>query len=214
MGGSGVPYPKTAVVKVNWRSLAGLLDGTPLPPRKQAAIERQAEAIGYPLFMRTDMVSGKHSWEMSCFVPSPDVLKGHIGAVVDETFFCGLEPRAIVLRAFLELDSSFTAFWGKMPVSRERRYFVADGSVTCHHAYWPEDAIKYPSVRLWRQRLRLLNTETDEEVALLTQYAQQLRMPLGAWSVDFACTKDGKWYLIDMAPAEASWHPSHEAVPK
>jgi D-alanine-D-alanine ligase-like ATP-grasp enzyme len=30
------------------------------------------------------------------------------------------------------------------------------------------------------------------------------------WSVDFAQDEAGKWWLIDMARAESSWHPKHK----
>jgi len=31
----------------------------------------------------------------------------------------------------------------------------------------------------------------------------------GSWSVDFALDANGKWWLIDMALAADSWHPTH-----
>ena len=52
-----------------------------------------------------------------------------------------------------------------------------------------------------------LNTETPEEVALLSGYASELgRILEGYWSVDFCCDRDGKWWFIDAAEGNASYH--------
>jgi len=56
--------------------------------------------------------------------------------------------------------------------------------------------------------LKELNTETTDEIEILTGYAEMVARVLdGYWSVDFAYGKNGKWYLIDMATGEHSWHP-------
>jgi hypothetical protein len=51
-------------------------------------------------------------------------------------------------------------------------------------------------------------TETEEEVELLSDYAQTIADAVdGYWSVDFCKAKDGRWIFIDMAVGEDSWHP-------
>jgi len=53
-----------------------------------------------------------------------------------------------------------------------------------------------------------LNTETEEEVKLLTSYAKMVAEQFkGYWSIDFCKAKDGRWILIDMATGQKSWHP-------
>ncbi|GAI66328.1 unnamed protein product [marine sediment metagenome] len=52
----------------------------------------------------------------------------------------------------------------------------------------------HPSVKNWKEILKELNTETESEVALLTDYAEQVACVLdGYWSVDFAHAKDDRW---------------------
>ncbi|MDD5453969.1 MAG: hypothetical protein PHW62_00515 [Candidatus Ratteibacteria bacterium] len=54
-----------------------------------------------------------------------------------------------------------------------------------------------------------MNEETDEEIALLSGYAEKIAAILneGAWSLDFAKSRSGLWYFIAAAEASKSWHP-------
>lgn len=210
-----LPRPRTKIVNVGWRFLTELYDGKRLQPKTISELKAAGTEMGYPLFMRTDLVSAKHSWRDSCYVQSPDDLLSHIGALVDFegcSFIMGPPSSAIVLREYIPLDATFAAFRG-MPVARERRYFAEGGKVLCHHPYWPEEAIEeaHHSDTLpddWKQRLAALNQETPDEIAELTGYAEAVSAVLpGAWSVDFAYAAAGKWLLIDMALAGQSWHP-------
>ena len=210
-----LPRPRTKIVKVGWRFLTNLYDGKRLSANTVSEIKEAAEEIGYPLFMRTDLVSAKHSWRDSCYVPSQDDLLPHIGALVDFEgccFMMGEPSSAIVLREYVPLSAAFTAFQG-MPVARERRYFAEGGKVLCHHPYWPQGAIEeaHHSDALpddWKQRLAAINEEDEAEIAELSGYAEGITSVLaGAWSVDFAYASAGKWLLIDMALAAQSWHP-------
>jgi hypothetical protein len=117
-----------------------------------------------------------------------------------------------MLRKYIPMQSSYKAFRG-MPVNPERRYFVQDGKVVCHHAYWIEDAITaYGDTKLpknWKELSAAMNKETDCEIAQLTTYAEAVSAAVeGHWSVDFCKGADGLWYLIDMAQAKSSWHPA------
>ena len=64
----------------------------------------------------------------------------------------------------------------------------------------------------WKTILKELNTETPEEIELLTAMAGTFsNLVPGAWSVDFAKTTydtPRAWILIDAAEAFRSWHPS------
>jgi len=202
-----VPAPKTVLVRkhVSPRRAA---DIDAAVKKVQAAIDE----VGLPVFIRTDHLSGKHDWKNTCFFDGSDELRNHIAMLCDYSWGCdmiGLRVSGFVVREYVRLDSAFTAFWGDMPVARERRFFVADGAVLCHHPYWVEDAIRNPSIPDWRVRLGELNDVSDEELILLSQMASRLsrRLP-GYWSLDFARTVSGQWLFIDAAVGEHSWHPS------
>lgn len=212
-----IPAPRTEIVEIPYNHLAAMLDDKRLPSGYEESIIKAGEKIGYPFFLRTDMASAKHQWERTCFVPKVEELFRHIWALIDTTLAAGmfgeLDPNALIFREYLLLDSAFTAFNG-LPISRERRYFVRDGIVECHHPYWIEDAIAKgyppPSDKDWQQLLAVLNQETPDEAGILGPYTSSVGKTLdGYWSVDFAMSQDGIWYLIDMAVGERSWHPEH-----
>ena len=53
-----------------------------------------------------------------------------------------------------------------------------------------------------------MNIESETEISLLTSYAGMVGAVLNdSWSIDFAKDSEGRWWLIDMALAEQSWHP-------
>ena len=166
-----------------------------------------ADELEYPLFIRTDQTSAKHSYVDTCMVKSRDQLGQNVYRLIEENIMCDLNVQTLYFRSFIELESVFTAF-NKMPIAPERRYFVKDGEVLCHHPYWPEAAIKDPDHEDWESRLRSINFEETCEVILLERYATIISMAVpGCWSVDFAKAKNGVWYFIDMADARLSWHP-------
>lgn len=101
------------------------------------ALRRAAQRIGYPVFLRTDHTSHKHAYEASCFLLTEGAFSRHLYEVIiaHGLAFGMPDAAAMAVREWLDLDSSFTAFNG-MPVAAERRYFVRDGRVECHHPYW------------------------------------------------------------------------------
>ncbi len=214
-----VPKPETVLLPIkDPDTLYGIFDGDAVAGEsfKELADPARdvANTLGYPLFLRTDHVSGKHSYDRTCFVPSEEELPKHIFNVLEEHALAldmfGPPFQAIALRRFIPLVSRFTAFWG-LPIAKERRYFARDGQVECHHPYWPAEAIRFPrnvEPANWRDDLAELNIETVDEIALLTGYATNLAAVLpGYWSLDFALGQDGIWYFIDAARGERSWHP-------
>lgn len=214
--GLGVPAPGTKVLEFGSRRLAGLCcpeneEDAASARRVIEAVKEAARGFGYPVFIRTDHASGKHNWENACYVASEEDLPRCLGGLIEANELADLTPEAIVVRRYIPLESAFVAFWGNMPVAKERRYFVRDGKVVCHHPYWPEDAVRFPPGREpegWREKLAALNEETPEEIELLSGCAARLGAALpGYWSLDFAKGRDGVWYFIDAARGELSWHP-------
>jgi len=208
-----IPMPKTKIpvtkpVRDWWR----LLDGgdTLSEDEKQMIGDAAAEVGGYPVFMRSDLCSGKHSFERTCFVQNEDAVIRQIWAIVDENACCDCMMESIVIREYIPPAAAFKAFEG-LPIAPERRYFVRDAEVVCHHSYWIEDAIRNPTADGdWKSVLAWMNQERDE-VPLLTGYAEQVARELGGdWSIDFMLGRDGAWYLIDIATAMQSWHPPCE----
>lgn len=205
----GIPVPKTVILETDRQTLRSVLEG-PWPAHLAVHVYEAARQIGFPLFLRTDMASGKHGWKETCYVDREEILLANARGVIEENEIgiIGLDYRALVFREILDLESYFLAFRGDLPIARERRYFIRDGRVECHHPYWPEDAIRHPSRDDWRVLLVNLNHQPFSEIELLTSHARKVGTVLdGYWSVDFAMTHDGTWWLIDMAEGQKSWHP-------
>lgn len=208
----GIPVPKTEILEVDRETLSSVLE-RPWPAHLAVHVYETARKIGFPLFVRTDLASGKHAWRRSCYVPTAEILLANIHRVVEENEIhgvVGLDYRALVFREFLTLFALFTAFRGDLPIAKERRYFVRDGDVQCHHPYWAEEAVAggRPKADGWRESLVMLNEEHESEVEILTSYSEKVAKVMeGYWSIDYAFAADGTWYLIDMAEGEKSWHP-------
>lgn len=195
-----ISVPKTVIVEV---------------PAAPETIKDATQKIGYPLFMKTDLVAGKHDWEDTCFVEEAKYLESNIINLLTELETVDMEAgtpfNALIFREYIELDSRFKAFLG-MPVARERRYFINEGKVLCHHPYWIPHAIRFwhntEEPKDWKYLLKDINTESKEEINILTQYAQMVGDVFkNDWAVDFAQSKMGTWYLIDMQRSKISWHP-------
>lgn len=228
-GIDGVEVPRTSIIETKLR-LTQLLDGkTPEPAGDEtfagfidkivAAVERHNGNA----FLRTGQGSGKHDWERTCFLKQPDreTIIQHVTALVEWSEMVdmlGLPTNVWVVREMLPTVPIFHAFKG-MPVTRERRYFVSDGRVVCHHSYWPEDALaswfdrlaEYPKTAGevpadWRGKLAEINVESPDEVALLAERSERVAKVIGGqWSIDWLQTKWG-WFLTDMAVAGDSYH--------
>jgi hypothetical protein len=221
-----IPMPKTMYVEVDREILAPLCDGEiPIEVEKLLPQWKSiANRIGYPLFLRTDLVSGKHDWKRTCFVEDETVLLDHIQGVVEANEMVdlvGAPYKYLVFREFIPFHWRFHAFHGEMPVARERRYFVKDGKVVCHHPYWIPASILRPSIENWEEALEDINYESLVELTILTDYAERIGKVLGGyWSIDFAWTdkqrlldsslpvddEHGTWYFIDAADALLSYH--------
>jgi len=203
-----IPQPRTeAVLTMGTDMWCEFLEDPSTFDRPFKEVLPVADKIGYPLFIRTDLASAKHSYVDTCKVESRDRLGQNIYRLIEENILCDLNVQTLYFREFIKLNSVFRAF-NKMPIAPERRYFIKDGEVLCHHSYWPKDAIQNPDHEDWESRLRGINFEDTCEVVLLKRYATIISLAVpGCWSVDFAQVRNGAWYFIDMADARISWHP-------
>jgi len=210
-----IPQPKTEMYKFNNEEFE-LIRNEEMPNSLLKNCLEIAEKIGFPLFMRTDQSSCKHGWKKTCFVESRESLEHHFFELLNTSTMQGwmsYTDNGLVFRGLLDLEIGhkhgipFTAFYGEFPVNKERRYFIKNGKLQCRHPYWYPNAIRNPSFNDWESTLNVLNKETPDEVLLLTTYAQKVAdLFSGYWSVDFAKGIDGKWYLIDMAIGNDSFH--------
>ncbi len=208
--GLPIPQPKTEIYMLKeGEFLEG--DREIAPDSVFFNMEDKAKEIGFPLFLRTDFSSCKHSWKKTCYVECIENMPMNIIELMLNSAiqsFMSYSDNALVMREFIKMETAFTAFNGDFPVNKERRYFIKDGKVQCHHPYWYPAAIEgHTREENWKELTDKLNAEDEEEIEILTEYAELVGHVLhGYWSVDFAKGIDGTWYLIDMAEGQKSFH--------
>ena len=204
-----IPQPKTEIYRLTKKELTFFYNEE-FPKTLIKNITPIISKLSYPFFVRTDFASAKHSWNNTCFIKNEKTLSSNIYRLVIENLLAGLIGlpfEALVFREYIPLDAGFKAFYGNMPVAKERRYFIKNKLIQCHHPYWPKDAIRNPNNENWENILEKQNNETEKEIELLSEYCLLVAERFeGYWSVDFAYGQDGKWYLIDMAEGEHSFH--------
>lgn len=198
-----VPTPRTKIVEIE--DPLDLLEE--VPEDVLTTLREHATELGYPLFVRTDTFSGKHHFVDTCYVKSEERLAKNVRNLVEWSFFHDLIPRAICLREFLELDWKFKAFSG-LPIATEVRVMARDGEVEKWFFYWPDDAIRRPTKKNWRNLLREMWAVVEREQEVFLKQAEKVARKFDDyWSIDFARARDGTWYLIDMALGDVSWTP-------
>lgn len=214
---AGIPVPETRIVKTDC-DLLQLCDGR--EPKGVGDLFRDiraaAHSIGLPCFFRTGHTSGKHDWENTCCLTHVSAIPQHVYALVEFSAMAGmigggLDTDVWAVREMLPVQPRFTAFRGKMPITKEFRFFVkGDGQVVCHHPYWPPGSIQHASIPEdeWRVMLQAMSMFADEDEHFeLTNLASNAAKAVGgpAWSVDLLKTDRG-WYVTDMALAAQSFH--------
>jgi hypothetical protein len=212
LAAAGVAVPRTEIVRTEI-DLARLCEGRE-PPGYAGFLGDLSAAclkIGLPCFLRTGHTSNKHDWKASCHLAGIGDLPRHVDNLVEFSELAdilGLPTGTWAVRELVPLRVGFTAFNG-MPVAMERRWFLRDGGVLCDHPYWPAGAIRdasdpRPGARLIRMELAGI---TREHRAAQREIAGRVAAAFdGAWSLDLALAEDGRWYAIDMAEMDRSYH--------
>lgn len=178
---------------------------------KEEVIEAIDEVGGYPVFIRTDHASYKHKLEQVSKIYSEDELERKIHDLANHNLnlgWHGVEYKALAIREWLDIEHEFKAFWGDIPIGYEIRVFIRDGNIACKHFYWVKDSIKRANEDNWEELWEETKLNTMEKWAEVKTQVKAVADEFdGAWSVDFAMTQDEKWYAIDMARFEDSYHP-------
>ncbi len=201
------PTPKSTWIEIDF-DLSWIDEGVPVGVFLALKKLMKRFDMTYPIFIRTDVNSGKHDFKNTCYVEFEDQLVRNLNNLIIDTMMKDLFPRAIVLREFVELDWKFKAFWGELPIATEVRVMIRDGEVERWFFYWPEEAIRRPDRQNWKELLaemrRIAEKEQEYFLGIAKRVAQEFD---GYWSVDFARSRRGVWLLIDMALGEVSWRP-------
>lgn len=177
------------------------------------------ERFGTPFFFRTGQTSGKHDWPNTCSkVIHKNELTDRVNALKvysAAASISGLPTNVWCFREWLDLKHEFTAFSG-MPIGPEMRFFVQDSNIIHTQPYWFKDALRgyvdedYPDWKDCIEEMRSVQSidfkgahKKAKEAACAISH--KFKYPESAWSVDVCLTVDEKWWIIDMAPAEASY---------
>lgn len=167
------------------------------------------------VFLRTGYLSNKHDWKNSCFITKElaksenrKELLGHITNLVEMSSVATIDRMMPIdfwaVREFIETEPYFNYFPGEMPITKERRYFVRNGKIECHHNYWDRKAFKNDIDENLFKKMADLSPEDEKILNQMANYVAGLFS--GYWSLDFLKSKKGDWYLTDMAIGERSYH--------
>jgi hypothetical protein len=211
---AGLPVPKTVFIPYDYKKILPIFDGLDCAEydRLWHEVKAAAEKMGLPCFLRSDVTSAKHQGPKAYKIENIDNLNDQLGGTLEETelktFMHYQKPKALMVREWLNLDSSFTAFNG-LAISREWRVFADSLHVLCAHPYWPEEAIKgHTTDPDWKKKLNELQAISPPTLISMGEKAIAAAQAVGGgtWSVDYAQDISEKWWLTDMALAEDSYH--------
>lgn len=209
-----IPHPQSHVIDFPYELTGALLDERADESAEPmaaiiASIRAFGEQVGYPLFIKNSLFSGKHEWAHTCYIAADATDEQiahqitwltHLWAMVG-----GEVALHLIVREFIQTAPVFHAFGG-MPVTAEYRLFATDGKLNGWQPYWPEAAIQEPSVDDWADRLKTIAIPSQDEMQQMRAWAESITANLGGfWSVDFLRDRNGKLYLIDMAEGHKSY---------
>lgn len=214
---SGIPTPETFILYTNI-NLEPLAFGEAVEGIDTLItdIQNACKKVGSPSFLRTGHSSNKHEWENSCFISketSKDKKKllNHVHNLVEHSTMMTIDRFTPcdfwAVRKFIETEIFFYDFDGKMPITKERRFFIDRGKIQCSHSYWPKKVFLDKS----EKQVDELNNFSKQDVETMVSMAKYIAGKFsGLWSVDFLKGKDGTWYCIDMAIGERSYHEEYK----
>lgn len=209
----GIPHPKSRVIDFPEQLTAMLVNGDEAAGERLDDIVRSIRAfgdeVGYPLFLKSGLFSGKHEWVNTCFVAedaTDEQIKKQIVWLTHLSMMFGVElSLCLVVRSFIHTEPAFHAFEGT-PITPEFRLFATDGKLNGWQPYWPEHSIQKPDTQDWAERLRAISTPGPGELEKMQAWAESVTREIGGfWSVDFLRARDGSLYLIDMAEGNKSY---------
>jgi len=216
---SEVSTPDTEIVEFDFMDSLSMLDGDPNPDGIPIGeLDTAACDLGWPVFIRSDLTSAKHSGLDAVQAYDADDVMPVVDWIMRDCAKKSMQPAAFLVREWIDIESRFTAFDG-LPIGTEFRVFAGPEDVQCVHYYWPEDSIRKPSLpdSEWQEaREELADVALPSSVRVAAQSAARYANkhdaldPLEVWSVDFARDESGDWWLIDMALGVDSWHPDCE----
>lgn len=209
---AGLPVPKTIIVPYKHHLCMPIFDGEHSDEfdRLSSAVMDAAREIGFPVFIRTDLTSAKHSGPDAYKIEADGQNRPIAETLEDTEMKTWLEregAQAFLVREFLNLNAPFTAFHG-LPIAREFRFFANENGVKCWHGYWPEYTIDgyQPSCEDWRDKLAEISATPKAPELWYMAVEAAKACGGGDWSVDFCQDVDGKWWCPDMAVAADSYH--------
>lgn len=173
-------------------------------------IQAFGRKVGFPVFMKNSLFSGKHYWKETCLITenmSLDDICRNIFNLTEMSLCIGVDFSVyLVIRKMIECKPAFTAFFGEMPVTEEYRVFANKGTVIGYQPYWPEAAIERPSSENWASELKTISSASQTDLKDIFEMASQVTLKLDdSYSVDFLKDSSGKFWLIDMALASESY---------
>jgi len=201
------PIPKTIMINADI-DLGPMVDGVEVEgtDRFFNELNNAANILGFPVFLRTEMLSNKHDWINSCFIENEKQFPSHIVNLLEMSAVVTIDRfkdcNFFAIRKMIETEKAFTYFNG-MPITKEIRVFIRNGKIECQHPYWPKDVFEKIDDTLIK-KVQELN---DDDKDIINKYGNYLaKIFHGWWSVDFLKSKKGDWYCTDMAIGESSWH--------
>jgi len=201
-----------AIRKIFWMGESNKKDRIALTKFRQV-LETMGKKIGYPFFLRTGQTSYKHEWFLTCFVQKQAILMKHAQNIAEYSIMAdfkkGLPINVWVARKIIETNPAFEAFNGQMPITKEMRYFFKNHKIVCSHPYWPEHALEgqVHKDKNWKLKLEAMNKLSKEDKKTLKNLTEKIALEFeGYWSIDWLKGKNGRWYAIDMAVGEDSYH--------
>lgn len=193
------------------------LRGVPAAAPAAAVADRLAALaapLGVPFFLRTGLYAARTGWAKTCWVTDPARLSGHVEALRAAAGGAGPPTvwavrQALPLRAFGHASGA-----AGMPLATEVRLFTRGAQPLCWHPLWPLAALGRLGCAPpdWADRHRAAHALGGQEREALWLLSARVGCALAAasglagWGLDWAAVADGRWCLIDAAPAAAVWH--------